>query len=119
MDRGYLLDTNILLAVLRGNALGKLVDRTYALHANLNRSLISVVSIGELLSLARQLGWGQTRIDRLNSLVDQLVLIDINSSPILNAYGEIDHYSRSVGRSMGKNDVWIAATAHVTGVIDY
>jgi tRNA(fMet)-specific endonuclease VapC len=29
-------------------------------------------------------------------------------------YGEIDAWSLSVGRKMGKNDVWIAARARVT-----
>jgi predicted nucleic acid-binding protein len=31
---------------------------------------------------------------------------------ITDAYGEIDHYSLGVGRTMGKNDLWIGATAH-------
>jgi hypothetical protein len=37
---------------------------------------------------------------------------------IVTAYGEIDHFTENVqkpARPMGKNDLWIAATAHVTG----
>ncbi len=33
---------------------------------------------------------------------------------MISAYVEIDDYSRRHGRVMGKNDVWIAATARVT-----
>lgn len=47
--------------------------------------------------------------------MDNLVVEDINAPEILAAYGEIDHASREIGRPMGKNDVWIAATAKVTG----
>ena len=111
----YLLDTNILLALMRSNALGKSIEATYGLQASLNRSLISVVTVGEMLSLGRQFGWGKTKLDALEAMLRQLVWIDINDSQILDAYGEIDHASRALGHKMGKNDVWIAATARVSG----
>jgi predicted nucleic acid-binding protein len=50
----------------------------------------------------------------LQAILDEVVWIDIDHPDILDAYGEIDHASRTSGRSMGKNDVWIAATAKVT-----
>ncbi|HVK05454.1 MAG TPA: PIN domain-containing protein [Armatimonadaceae bacterium] len=34
---------------------------------------------------------------------------------LLRAYGIIDAASKTMGFTMGKNDLWIAATAHVTG----
>jgi predicted nucleic acid-binding protein len=40
--------------------------------------------------------------------------VDINHPDILTAYGELDDLSNRAGRSMGKNDVWIAATAKVS-----
>lgn len=112
---GYLLDTNIVLALMRSNPLGEYLDRTYTLRANLNRSLISVVSVGELHSLARQLGWGTPRINKLSGLLDELVILNISAPQILEAYGKIDSYCRREGRRIGNNDVWIAATAHVSG----
>jgi len=33
---------------------------------------------------------------------------------IPDAYVKIDVYSEGIGRTMGKNDLWIAATANVT-----
>jgi predicted nucleic acid-binding protein len=42
------------------------------------------------------------------------VIIDINREPVVANYVEIDHYSRSVGRRMNQNDLWIAAVAAAT-----
>ncbi|WP_390553510.1 PIN domain-containing protein [Singulisphaera acidiphila] len=81
----------------------------------MSRSLISVVTVGEMKSLARQLDWGVAKLDALEIMLQQLVWIDISDSQILEAYGEIDHASRKAGRVIGKNDVWIAATARVSG----
>jgi predicted nucleic acid-binding protein len=71
--------------------------------------------VGEIYSLARQFHWGPKKIAAVTALLDNLVVQDINAPEILAAYGEIDHASRECGRAMGKNDVWIAATAKVTG----
>lgn len=113
---GYLLDTNVVLSLMRGNALGLSIEATYGLRTSLNRSVISVVTVGEMLSLARQLRWGVERIATLNSMLDQLVWIDINDPGILDAYSLLDSESRKLGQRMGKNDVWIAATARVSGL---
>jgi tRNA(fMet)-specific endonuclease VapC len=112
---GYLLDTNILLALIRANPLGQVIDQRYGLRAALNRSMICVVTIGEMLSLVRQFNWGQKKRDELQLLLNEVVCLDINHPDILDAYGEIDHISTKQGRKFGKNDAWIAATAKVTG----
>jgi tRNA(fMet)-specific endonuclease VapC len=111
---GYLLDTNIIVALMRDNDLGRSIETTYGLRASLNRSLISVVSVGEMLSLVRQFGWGKLKITALEALLKQLVWIDINDDSMLDAYGELDHESLKAGRRMGQNDVWIAAAARVS-----
>lgn len=46
-------------------------------------------------------------------MLDFLTIVPIPYKGILAAYVEIDDYSRRRGRVMGKNDVWIAATAKV------
>lgn len=111
----YLLDTNVLVALVRAGALGQHIDETHKPRRARFRPLISVVSVGEIYSLARQFGWGPKKIAEFTKLLDNLVVEDINAPEILAAYGEIDHASRASGRPMGKNDVWIAATARVTG----
>jgi tRNA(fMet)-specific endonuclease VapC len=112
---GYLLDTNVVIELIRANPLGQFVDEQYGLRAALNRSMICVVTVGEMLSLARQFEWGQTKRDELRLVLDEIVWLDINHPDILDAYAEIDHASRQQGRNLGKNDAWIAATAKVTG----
>jgi tRNA(fMet)-specific endonuclease VapC len=112
---GYLLDTNVVLALIRANPLGQYIDHKYGLRSALNRSMICVVTVGEMLSLVRQFNWGQTRRDELQSLLNEIVWLDINHPDILDAYGEVDHASLKQGRKLGKNDAWIAATAKVTG----
>lgn len=47
-------------------------------------------------------------------LLRQLTWEDVSDPAILHAYGEIDGFCDNQGRPMGKNDVWIAATARVT-----
>jgi tRNA(fMet)-specific endonuclease VapC len=112
---GYLLDTNVVLALIRANPLGHFIDQQFGLRGALNRSMVCVVTVGEMLSLVRQFNWGQAKWDTLQSLLNEIVWLDINHPDILDAYGEIDHASLQQGRKLGKNDAWIAATAKVTG----
>lgn len=39
----------------------------------------------------------------------------IDDDEILRMYATIDAYCESVGQTMGKNDLWIAATAAILG----
>lgn len=111
---GYLLDTNIVLALMRSNPLGRSIEAKYGLRASLNRSLIAVVTVGEMLSLARQLSWGKAKLSALETMLNDLVWIDINNPQILDTYAELDHESRRAGHRLGKNDAWIAACARVS-----
>jgi tRNA(fMet)-specific endonuclease VapC len=111
----YLLDTNILVHLIRGDALGKAIETNFALAGSLSRSLISVVTVGEMYSLARRWGWGQNKLDQLQALLSQLVWIDLNHPDILETYAELEDISHRAGRSMDKNSLWIAATAKVSG----
>ncbi len=113
----YVLDTNIVLALLRNNRLGKAIDQAYDLSGPSSRSLVCVVSVGELLSLAECLRWAAVKRATLEASLRELIWIDINDRLILDAYASIDSFGRSVGRKMGKNDLWIAASAAVTGAI--
>lgn len=111
---GYMLDTNVLVHLLRGKDLGQAIDRRYGLTSTLSRSVISVVTVGEMLSLASKFCWGKPKRAALQEMLEDIVWIDINRIDILEAYGKIDSYSQSHGKKMGKNDVWIAATASVS-----
>lgn len=115
MATDYLLDTNTLVALIRDNPLGKFIQATYNLRAFITKCMISVVTVGEMEKLAREFGWGAAKLTNMRGLLSQLICIDINDPSIFAAYAEVDCYSDSVGKSMGKNDAWIAATAKASG----
>ena len=85
-----------------------------------NNLAISTVSLGEIDSLAKQFNYGDKRKASLLNIISQLYTIDINIKEIIEQYGTIDAYSQGrlidqplhdSSRNMGKNDLWIAATA--------
>jgi predicted nucleic acid-binding protein len=87
-EPAWVLDTNIVVHVTRGNALGRHLVDTLQLRGRPEVPMISVVTV--------------------------LVIVDINSKPLLDAYAEIDHWCRQTSFRPGKNDLWIAATAMVS-----
>jgi len=111
----YLLDTNILVHQVRRDAVGERIRELYAPLLAEPRPLISVVTDGELRSLGFQLGWGREKTEQSHYLLTYFQRLTIDTEEMLQAYALIDTFSERIGRSMGKNDLWIAATAHVTG----
>jgi tRNA(fMet)-specific endonuclease VapC len=114
----YLLDTNVVLALVRGQALGATIDATFSLSAGKRRPAISVVTHGEVRVLASRNGWGGAKLEALQNALDAVVTVDINIAEVIDAYVEIDIYSQQHSggaRSMGKNDLWIAACAKASG----
>jgi tRNA(fMet)-specific endonuclease VapC len=77
--------------------------------------LVSYVSEAEARSLAVRFGWGAARMNQLGFLLATFPRVHVHEPGMLDAYVAIDTYSLSVGAEMGKNDLWIAAAAHVTG----
>ena len=89
--------------------------------------LTSVICRGEILALAEKRGWGRNKRDQLEDVLNRFPTIDINRELIIDAYARIDAWTH--GRpvvspqdipppkpavSMKQNDIWIAATAHVS-----
>ena len=112
------LDTNVLVHLVRANAVGKKIADSFGLRTRRERPLISIVTAGELRSLALKLNWGDARRLVLDKLVGELVVVQLNQGDILDRYARIDAYSeRSArpARRMEKNDIWIAATASAVG----
>lgn len=117
-DSGLLLlDTSVVLHVVRGKATGEALDRAFGLRARPDRPLISIITVGELLAFARQRGWGSAKVDRLKELVEELVVVDVRSQSVLDRYAEIDTFMVKHGHLIGDNDVWIAATASAAGAV--
>ena len=119
----FLFDTNILLYYIRENATASIIDSTYNPFENGNTPVLSVVSVGEIKSIALRNNWGKAKLTKLRELMSLFVVTDINSDDVLDMYAEIDAFSQGklknkslkmTARNMGKNDLWIAATATVT-----
>ena len=119
MKPSYVLDTNILLALIRGKALGTSIDTAYGLRANLQRHVVSIVSQAELLVLADRNNWAQAKRDAVRLIFDNLVVLPVDGEALLQAYSEVsraDMVWPEGPRNMGKNDIWIAATAVSAGL---
>lgn len=110
----YFLDTNILVHLIRRDSIGEYLIRQYGLLIAEPRPLISDVSEGELRSLAVQWAWGDQKRNQMEFFLSLFWRFTINKQSVFEAYAIIDAYSESLGLSMGKNDVWIAASSIVT-----
>lgn len=110
----YLLDTNILVHLIRRNLLGQWIEAAYSLTNTQAIPFISEVTEGEIRSLALQFGWTTGKLSSLQRLVRYFIPIPISDPGIFDAYATIDDYCRRSGITMGKDDVWIAATASIT-----
>ena len=111
----YLLDTNILVHFVRANRLWAWIRGRYDLLATAPRPLISVVTVGELRSLALQYGWGAAKLEQMEFALGYFKTVTIDDPAIIERYAVIDAHFQTRGQSLGKNDVWIAATAAAAG----
>lgn len=110
----FVLDTNVVVQLLRWNEIGRRIDARFGLLASPMPPMISAVSLGEARSLARQWSWGAEKVAHLHALLLRFVVVDIRTEPVVARYVEIDHGSRTLGRKMNQNDLWIAAAAAAT-----
>lgn len=107
----FILDTNILVHLIRDSPIGRWATLHFDLRNHLSRPLISVVTAGEILAFARKRSWGLRRTETLKDLLRELVVLPLDSEPVLQAYAEIDCHLQTIGRPIEQNDMWIAATA--------
>lgn len=102
-------DTNVVLAHVRRSQLLP------------SRAVLPVIVVGELKALALKGNWGYQRVTFLEHLFGRypIAAIDEDSTEL---YARVDAYSQGKllgqplpaglsARNMGKNDLWIAATA--------
>src|SRR5262245_18187204 len=113
MDELYLLDTNVLVHYVRGDAVWQHVQSTFFPLMADQRPVISVDTVGELRSLAHQFNWQEHRRSQMDFICNYFRRISLDDPRVLDSYAMIDAHTVRLGRQMGKNDVWIAATAHV------
>jgi len=120
----YLIGTNIIVHFVRASMTYERLEKSIPLFSNNLDVYFSEVSMGEILSISQRNRWGNNKTERMQTLLDTLTLIPISYPDIYRAYATIDAYSQSkhptlslpqgmTARNMGKNDLWIAATAYI------
>src|ERR1700749_3593236 len=106
-----LLDTNILIRFVNGGDFELLFE---AINPQNRKIYVSIVSIGELKSIALKNSWGEKKQAVASFILDRLNILEINEN-LIDVYAEIDAFSQrrnpayvdyafSTPRNMGKND---------------
>lgn len=67
------------------------------------------------MGLSKKWSWGALKIQRLEDLLQQFILLDINSEDVLATYAELDSFLERSGKPIEQNDIWIAANTIVAG----
>ncbi|MEY4903500.1 MAG: hypothetical protein RLZZ292_1315 [Bacteroidota bacterium] len=116
----YVLDTNILLHILRKSDFFNKLNLKYNFFHPSNNVYVSIVSVGEIYSLAFRNRWGDTRRQELAHWLQRFQTIPLYEEvAFIDVYAEIDNFSQNhhptlklptSARKMGKNDLWIATT---------
>ena len=88
----YLLDTNIILLRVRNNHDIKQFISEQQLFQQKN-SIVSVVSLGECLSIMGQNKWGVKKKALLYQSISHIGIIPVKQQDLVQAYADIDQYS--------------------------
>jgi tRNA(fMet)-specific endonuclease VapC len=124
--KNIVIDTCVFIHIVRDTATGRnCLNELEKFDAAAN-VIVSVVSKAELESFIAQNNWGKPKIEKLNKILEEITYIDISNADqfLIDSYTEIDAFSKrkindkrgnllnGAARKMGKNDLWIAATAY-------
>lgn len=104
MAKPYLLDTNILIAALKGRP--EVRQRLESLP--LSGMRLSVIVLGELEFGAEKSAHGERNRARLATLVQRLPLVGIDYDTT-RQYAQVRAQLERQGTPIGANDTWIAA----------
>lgn len=85
------------------------------------RAVIPIIVVGELEAFALKADWGYQKVSFMQRLFERFPIVDLIRGITL-VYAQVDAYSQGKlreqplppglsARNMGKNDLWIAATA--------
>jgi tRNA(fMet)-specific endonuclease VapC len=106
----YLLDTNILIALLEGdNAVLSHLD-----HAA--EVFIPAIALGELFFGAAKSGRPAENVARIERFASGRAIVQCDLD-VAREYGRLKQRLKTKGRPIPENDIWIAATAKNHGMI--
>jgi predicted nucleic acid-binding protein len=111
----FVLDTSFLLNLIRNTPASQTLVTQLGINDPGSLIILSVVSVAEIRVLARRRNWGNPKLQKMEQVIAAAMVIDINlnDDELLARYVDIDTNSQALGRRMGKNDLWIAATTMV------
>ena len=112
----YLLDTGIVLLATRESAAAKVIDAQFGLSTSNFRPAICEVSVGELLAFANANHWGEKRKAMLMDRLKNSLIVPISHPGVHQRWADTQTRLQGAGVSVGQNDIWISATASVTGL---
>jgi len=124
--KNIVIDTCVFIHIVRETATGKKCLEELEKYDEAANVIISVATKAELESFIAQNNWGKPKIERLNKILEEITYIDISNADqlLIDSYTEIDAFSKrkikdksgnllnGPAKKMGKNDLWIAATAY-------
>ncbi len=111
------LDTSVVVDVARNNRSGQAILETYSLKSRADRPLISVITTGEMLGIAKSQSWTSDKAKVLHELLSEFVKLELTPE-VVEAYSDLVALCRQQNHTMGQqNDMWIASTAKVTGAV--
>lgn len=94
--RNVIIDTCVLIHIIRETVTGKkCIEAISNIDEDAN-IIISVVTKAEMESFVIQNNWGTKKIEKLQKMLDEITVIDINQSDkiLLREYAQIDSYSK-------------------------
>lgn len=124
--KNIVIDTCVFIHIVRDTTAGKKCLDSLEKYDEAANVIVSVATKAELESFIAQNNWGRPKIDQLNKILEEITYIDISNADqlLIDSYTEIDAFSKrkingksgnlliGSSRKMGKNDLWIAATAY-------
>jgi tRNA(fMet)-specific endonuclease VapC len=112
MGTQYLLDSSILVHYIRQTDtwFGNISPR-FPIFSLDPTPVVSIVTVGEVFSIVNQSPIGLSRRDRVDFALGYFELECLHEPDIIEDYARIDSFLTPRGQSIGKNDLWIAATA--------
>jgi predicted nucleic acid-binding protein len=124
--KNIVIDTCVFIHIIRDTVTGKNCLNALEKYDEAANIIVSVVTKAELESFVTQNNWGKSKIEKLNKILEEITYIDISNADqlLISSYTEVDAFSKrktkdksgillkGSARKMGKNDLWIAATAY-------
>lgn len=108
------LDTGVLVHWVRRDRTGQHILQVYHLGGRSERPLISTITEGEILGLARCWNWGSGKLQTLEGILSALVRFESSLPDVIEAYAELYQQDQAGGHNTGENDLWIAACARAS-----